>query len=43
LLFPRLGDWAILKVGDKVPAKPSDALGEEVLRAGFFDERWRAP
>jgi hypothetical protein len=43
LLFPRLGDWAILKVGDKIPAKPSDALEEEVLRAGFFDERWRAP
>ncbi len=40
LLFPRLGDWAVLKVGAKVPANPSDPLDEEVLRAGFFDERW---
>jgi poly(3-hydroxybutyrate) depolymerase len=30
LLFPRLGDWAVLKV-------PSG----EVVRAGFFDENWR--
>ena len=40
LLFPRLGDWAVLKVGAKAPANPSDPLDEEVLRAGFFDERW---
>jgi pimeloyl-ACP methyl ester carboxylesterase len=43
LLFPRLGDWAILKVATKVPNKPSDPLDEEVLRAGFFDERWQMP
>jgi pimeloyl-ACP methyl ester carboxylesterase len=43
LLFPRLGDWAVLKVGAKSPADPSDALEEEVLRSGFFDERWRLP
>ena len=43
LLFPRLGDWAVLKVGAKVPANPSDALEEEVVRAGFFDERWLLP
>jgi hypothetical protein len=41
LLFPRLGDWAVLRVGDKVPASPADPLEEEVLRAGFFDEHWR--
>ncbi|MCE9561495.1 MAG: prolyl oligopeptidase family serine peptidase [Planctomycetes bacterium] len=43
LQFPRLGDWAVLKVGDKSPANPSDALEEEVLRAGFFDEQWKLP
>lgn len=43
LLFPRLGDWAILKVGPKAPANPSDSLEEEVIRAGFFDERWLLP
>jgi hypothetical protein len=35
LLFPRLGDWAVLKIGAKGE--------EEVLRAGFFDERWLLP
>lgn len=43
LLFPRLGDWAVLKVGAKAPANPSDLLEEEVVRAGFFDERWLLP
>jgi len=37
LLFPRLVDWAVLKVGGKV----SEAPEETVMRAGFFDERWR--
>jgi hypothetical protein len=41
LLFPRWGDWAILKVGDKAPENPSDALEEAVLKAGFFDEEWQ--
>lgn len=40
LLFPRLGDWAVLKVGATAPTNPSDPLEEEVIRAGFFDERW---
>ncbi len=43
LLFPRLGDWAVLKVGAKAPANPSDPLEEEVIRAGFFDARWLLP
>jgi hypothetical protein len=43
LLFPRLGDWAVLKVGARSPANPSEPLEEEVLRSGFFDERWRMP
>jgi hypothetical protein len=43
LLFPRLGDWAVLKVGAKAPANPSDPLEEQVLRAGFFNARWLLP
>jgi hypothetical protein len=38
LLFPRLGDWAVVKAG---PA--ADPLRDEVVRAGFFDERWLLP
>jgi len=41
LLFPRWGDWAILRAGDRVPENPSDSLDEEVLKAGFFDEEWQ--
>ena len=43
LLFPRLGDWAVLKVGGTMPAKPSDSLEESVLQAGYFDDQWRLP
>ncbi|MDI1314284.1 alpha/beta fold hydrolase [Prosthecobacter sp.] len=31
LLFPRLGDWAVMQVGAE----------ENVIRAGYFDESWR--
>jgi predicted esterase len=37
LLFPRLGDYALLKLG----ASPKDALAVEVVSAGLFDEYWR--
>ena len=40
LLFPRLGDWAILRVGDKAPMNPADPLEEEVLGTGFCNEQW---
>ncbi len=43
LLFPRLGDWAVLKVGGKTAADPAEAPLETVIRAGFFDESWRSP
>jgi pimeloyl-ACP methyl ester carboxylesterase len=43
LLFPRLGDWAVMKVGAKIPRNPSEPLEENVIRAGFFDERWQFP
>jgi dienelactone hydrolase len=36
LLFPRLGDWAVVKV----PGDPSKRESEVVVRAGFFDESW---
>jgi poly(3-hydroxybutyrate) depolymerase len=41
LLFPRLGDWAVLKVSGRVPNDPPSPLAERVLRAGFFDEDWK--
>jgi poly(3-hydroxybutyrate) depolymerase len=41
LLFPRLGDWAVLKVTGKAPATPSDPLDEELLHAGYCDEQWQ--
>ena len=45
LLFPRLGDWGVIKV---LPGsdqwKPSNAeFLEEVLRAGYLDETWGMP
>src|SRR5262249_495434 len=40
LLFPRLGDWAVLRVGGKPPVNPSDAPEETVLEAGYCDEQW---
>lgn len=43
LLFPRLGDWAVLKVDGTIPDKASDPLNEQVLQAGFFDENWKVP
>ena len=43
LLFPRLGDWAVLKIGSGAAEwQPGSAtFPEEVLRAGYFDEDWR--
>jgi len=43
LLFPRLGDWAVMKIAPGAdqwqPSSP--AFPEEVLSAGYFDEAWR--
>ncbi len=33
LLYPRLGDWGVLRVGNR---------GETAAASGFFDERWQA-
>ncbi len=37
LLFPRLGDWAALKLASPSP----DPLAAEVAAAGLFDDFWR--
>ncbi|MFO0806103.1 MAG: hypothetical protein U0791_23620 [Gemmataceae bacterium] len=36
LLFPRLADWAVMKLGPMPPE-------ETVLHAGYFNEQWLAP
>lgn len=43
LLFPRLGDWAVMKIsGNADQWQPSSPVfPEEVVRAGYFDEEWR--
>jgi Prolyl oligopeptidase family len=39
LLFPRWGDWAVLRIDpSRAASKP---LTETVVRAGYFDEQWR--
>lgn len=39
LLYPRLGDWAVLK---PTPTK-DDPAAAEVVAAGLFDENWQFP
>jgi pimeloyl-ACP methyl ester carboxylesterase len=43
LLFPRHGDWAVMKILPEAQDwKPEmKAFPEEVLRSGYFDEQWR--
>jgi hypothetical protein len=45
LLFPRLGDWAMMKVvpGAETWQASSLRFPEEVVHAGFFDETWKKP
>ncbi|MFA6543325.1 MAG: alpha/beta fold hydrolase [Limisphaerales bacterium] len=45
LLFPRLGDWAVMKVSPGAEAWQPGAAGfpEEAVRAGYFDETWKKP
>lgn len=41
LLFPRWGDWAILKID---PQRPVDQpVTESVVKSGYFNEEWRLP
>jgi hypothetical protein len=43
LLFPRLGDWALLRVmpGAETWKPSAAAFPEEVVSAGCFDEQWK--
>ncbi|KAB2660155.1 MAG: prolyl oligopeptidase family serine peptidase [Verrucomicrobia bacterium] len=43
LLFPRLGDWAVMRVKPGAERwQPTAAeFPEEVVRAGYFDEAWK--
>ncbi|MDZ4401452.1 alpha/beta fold hydrolase [Prosthecobacter sp.] len=43
LLFPRLGDWTVMKItpGADQWRPTSPVFPEEVVRAGYFDETWR--
>ena len=38
LLFPRWGDWVVLK--PTLPTDDSSPVTEQVLRAGYFTEQW---
>jgi hypothetical protein len=40
LLYPRLGDFALLKLP---PADAKDPLAAEVVTAGIFDDDWKLP
>ena len=45
LLFPRLGDWGIMKIrpgADQWQHSAAD-FPETVIRAGYFDEAWQKP
>ncbi|MCX6380604.1 MAG: hypothetical protein NT023_14200 [Armatimonadetes bacterium] len=41
LLFPRLGDWAVFKVLGKQPHTPAEPLNEELMQAGYWNEKWQ--
>jgi pimeloyl-ACP methyl ester carboxylesterase len=41
LLFPRWGDWAVIKVVEKLPQQGAEPFTDNVLHAGFFNEDWR--
>jgi hypothetical protein len=41
MVFPRVGDWAVIEVGaTKASTRPADAVVETILNSGFFDENW---
>jgi len=43
LLYPRLGDYAILKLAANKKGEKKDPLAVEVQKAGLFDEFWGLP
>jgi hypothetical protein len=43
MVFPRLGDWAVMKVGDNSATTPAPTVAESVVNSGFFNEAWAFP
>jgi hypothetical protein len=43
MVFPRLGDWAVVKIDTNGPTtkEPVAAVNEDILNSGFFDENWK--
>lgn len=41
MVFPRLGDWALFKVGHNASESEAATVEETVLTSGFFDEQWQ--
>jgi sugar phosphate isomerase/epimerase len=44
MVFPRLGDWAVVKVGTNAPTttRLAGEVDEDILTSGFFDENWKS-
>lgn len=40
MVFPRLGDWAITKVGKNSGDSAASRVDQTVLQSGFFNEAW---
>ena len=43
MVFPRLGDWAVMKVVDNSPTTLVPPVTETVVTSGFFNEEWAIP
>jgi len=43
MVFPRVGDWAIVKAGATQPRTSIPSVEETILVSGFFDEDWANP
>jgi pimeloyl-ACP methyl ester carboxylesterase len=41
LLFPRWGDWAVIRADDQYPRQGSEPFSDNVVQAGFFNDDWR--
>jgi hypothetical protein len=42
MVFPRVGDWAVVKVGKNAAGSGSVTnVAETILTSGFFDEKWQ--
>jgi hypothetical protein len=40
MVFPRLGDWAVMKLGNNKLSTSKSEVGEAVVTSGFFGEDW---